>query len=787
VSGLILSDGDRTLALPDISDGTGLWLIDWKPPLPKRDNTYAQGADSNGRRRVRPRPANDEDGQVRVGIGATTETNFWGYLDELEEMIESVHERRGTLRYEPLRSGTPVTLDLESVAITDMPERGVLLNQLVAEATFTFEPRPYARLDPVEIVSSDTLSGPIDYVELGSVPGHTDAWVELELSDASVQRRDHVEAAIQNDYDPASPEPLSLTLASGLTVSGYAGVSTAGGPSGKNASTIVSIPSLSGTPVVVCATTAQPHKSLWKVRARVYPNDVGMRVRLGWKVGDGPITREGWRDVPGAPNWYDIDLGTINIEEMETGHSWTGFIEAYTIEEGNSGYLGTLFLLPGAVYGRARSPLVYSTPLSLLARDDFGFADGTDLGGRAANAGGTWVSAGPGGDFKGTGTTGDIGVDRETTGDSGAHVDYLSNNIAGVLHAAVVTATDPSVGWRGIVARLQTAAPTTDHLLLVLQGQVISVYAQGGWLASYPLGALPAPYPALHQLALAADATGRWAAWYAPFGVPLTKPIMQGQGALLATGGALQSGRVGIYDVNTTATPCRRLWDAVYTAPFSSLGALEASRITRFLHDTVLRQDSGGSMEGRVPVFEGRHLTVRPATRAGRTSRLVVKQRRLDVDAGAPDTGLSDAALGTLTVTPRVALHHIADITTGFPSYSLSGVTTDRTFDCNATSLDELADVLGTLIGDHPGPWSGYTTTNASPDRSFDCNSTTLHELADVVARVISDLQNPSPSPAYTISNLTERRVLNANSVTIDELADVLGTFIGDLVANGDL
>ena len=33
-------------------------------------------------------------------------------------------------------------------------------------------------------------------------------------------------------------------------------------------------------------------------------------------------------------------------------------------------------------------------------------------------------------------------------------------------------------------------------------------------------------------------------------------------------------------------------------------------------------------------------------------------------------------------------------------TYTASNVTPDRTFDANATSLDELADVLGTLISD---------------------------------------------------------------------------------------
>lgn len=33
-------------------------------------------------------------------------------------------------------------------------------------------------------------------------------------------------------------------------------------------------------------------------------------------------------------------------------------------------------------------------------------------------------------------------------------------------------------------------------------------------------------------------------------------------------------------------------------------------------------------------------------------------------------------------------------------TYTLSNVTTDRTLDANDTSMDELADILGTLIAD---------------------------------------------------------------------------------------
>jgi hypothetical protein len=36
-------------------------------------------------------------------------------------------------------------------------------------------------------------------------------------------------------------------------------------------------------------------------------------------------------------------------------------------------------------------------------------------------------------------------------------------------------------------------------------------------------------------------------------------------------------------------------------------------------------------------------------------------------------------------------------------------------------------------------PSSAYTVTNATTDRTFDANATTIHELADVVATIIED------------------------------------------------
>jgi len=327
MSDLILDDSFRTLSLVgDSSGGEGITLQEWVAPLPTYEATYAEGPESEGRRKIRERPQNGQ-GSAKGFIGAQTEPNFWDYVDNLQEMVESVRREKGSLRYEPPHNGTAVTFDLETISVSGLPQHGVLLNSLTCEWEIALEALPYARLDPITVFTDQPISGPIGYVEVPSITGHVEAWAELTLADISSATRSHVEVGLQTDYAPAAPEPLLLNLASGLTVSGFAGSSTTRTGS---YSTNVARATLSASPVVVCSTTAQPHKDLWEGRTRVYPSSDDIRVRLSWRVGDGPITPERWITVPNSGNFYELALETISIRELVFNHSWTGYIEAYS-------------------------------------------------------------------------------------------------------------------------------------------------------------------------------------------------------------------------------------------------------------------------------------------------------------------------------------------------------------------------------------------------------------------------------------------------------------------------
>lgn len=344
---LTLSDGDQSLDLIG-TPGTGVWLDKdgFDLPTPAREMTYAESADSEGRRRVRSRTPNPE-GKGKVVIGANNADDFWGYVDQFQELIESAHRQKGTLRYVPPQDGEPVTFDLEAIRVSGLPQEGVTLNNFVTRGEFEFECKPYGRRDPEVWFSGVVLDGPIDYIDLEGIPGHVDAWAELTLTEVSSQTREHVEVAVQENYDPNNPESL-LIDSDDLVITGFAGAQTTRtGAYDPNASgNNVIRATLTSTPVVICSTGEQPHKGRWKVRLRAYGSTADIRTRLAWKVGDGPISRERWVDIPAAADFYDLDLEVLDIQELETGHSWTGYIEAYATTGVPTLDVDVLFLVP---------------------------------------------------------------------------------------------------------------------------------------------------------------------------------------------------------------------------------------------------------------------------------------------------------------------------------------------------------------------------------------------------------------------------------------------------------
>jgi len=177
---LILSDGTRTYdflatsaAIYVAPDGIGL-------PVVSKDNTYAEGSDSEGRTRIRSRAQNSEAGSLTLQFRASTAATFWDAIDNLQELVESAHLNKGTLAYTKYGSTSSVTYDLESIQVTGLPIKGVHSAQRHAEATITFESKPYGRLPTQRLNVQDsyqtmvTALSPSIFLPLGASSGLTD-------------------------------------------------------------------------------------------------------------------------------------------------------------------------------------------------------------------------------------------------------------------------------------------------------------------------------------------------------------------------------------------------------------------------------------------------------------------------------------------------------------------------------------------------------------------------------------------------------------------------------------
>lgn len=118
-----------------------------------------------------------------------------------------------------------------------------------------------------------------------------------------------------------------------------------------------------------------------------------------------------------------------------------------------------------------------------------------------------------------------------------------------------------------------------------------------------------------------------------------------------------------------------------------------------------------------------------------------------------------------------------------------SNLTTRLSFDANNTSLDELADVLGSLVTAFnlgSTVTTSFTATNVTTDTSYDATDTSLDELADVLGSLIASLTpTGTSSDVYTVTNQTQILVYDADNTSLNELARGIGTLIDRLQDEG--
>lgn len=669
MSSLVLSDGDQQQEFISAT-GSGIWLDKdgLNLPLATFEHTYAEAPNVEGKRRTNSR-ASGAEGSFKLIIANDDETDFWDDVDWLQQLVVSAHERKGTIRFEPPRDGEPVTFNIESIDITGLPQRGVPLNALVAsDIEIKFECQPYGLLDPVTWFTNLWLDGPIDDVVLSGVPGNVDGQIELTIADGSTKAREHIEVAIERDYDSSLDEPLLATLGSFLDVSGTDGASTT--RSGSYAANVARA-TLTRSPVTVCHLSFLEHSGKWKIRCRHYPTSDDIWLRFAWFVGaDGDISEEQWVRVPGANDFYNVDLATIDIPQLDSDHAWKGYVQAY-VDDATSRVLDidALTLLPAGNWGCARAPLTHQTPLLFDLRDDFDqvVTGGSDpLNGKSLPNTGTWDSN------DGDATDAEI----EDTGHTLRRVATLDTNtyptawlaVAGsnVTNGGVQTDLTQDVGGAAESGVLLRYSNANNFLVawMVLRANLDPAFAVVKVVSGTPTtlkatepqvwavgGATGSPY---YRMRLEAYDNGHFALWAH---LRDAKPVLifEGYDVDLATG-ALTTGKRGLFDWNYTSEACTRTFDNFKTYVPQRRVVLNSGSSMLVKSDKATRMSSAGAQPVKVPLFQGRYPTVPPATQEGRKSRLVVTGRRLDIDSGLPDQGLTDGLRVSALVHPRVLL-----------------------------------------------------------------------------------------------------------------------------------
>jgi hypothetical protein len=315
--------------------------------------------------------------------------------------------------------------------------------------------------------------------------------------------------------------------------------------------------------------------------------------------------------------------------------------------------------------GKARAPLLFEAPKVFSVLEDFNHNPGSNLAGTSANPGpgGAWTGSGAT-DF-GLGSGGYLAAVRTFTGDAvgAGRYAWLATSITGAVYGQVAFAID---NW-SLAGRYGAMIRVTDQnnwlrvsANPVPVGGTIEVHKRTGGGTPVLLGSIPSPvglfngvWYVFRPLALA---DGRWAVWFFALNTVPGNPVMQDYDLSLETGQTLANGKIGLYDEHSSGQTCGRSYASLFASIPTADAALFSGRSASFKHDIALRDNSGGTAQGKVPQFRGKYPSAPPATRAARTSRLVVKARRFDIDSGLASRGVSDNLRLDVAAQGRVTL-----------------------------------------------------------------------------------------------------------------------------------
>jgi hypothetical protein len=243
------------------------------------------------------------------------------------------------------------------------------------------------------------------------------------------------------------------------------------------------------------------------------------------------------------------------------------------------------------------------------------------------------------------------GVTAGTTNYSQVTVSVDINWAAVGVSSAGSGNTGSGVIFRGVNASLLSRVQVKS---LSGIGAFLS-YAIGGSSSGSGGGSITFSANTWYTLTVTCDASGRMRAWWNLRGAPLGSPVLDLTLAILGPGGTMATGRVGVYDENSSGTTFTRNMDnfTVYSSGGASASdaVLFQNRSMQIAWDGTRRQDFAASRYQPLTNYQGDYLKMPQTRREQRNVRFIVKASRSILGQG-PDSGIDDIE-ATIRYQPR--------------------------------------------------------------------------------------------------------------------------------------
>lgn len=483
--------------------------------------------------------------------------------------------------------------------------------------------------------------------ERGDHPGR----VRIVVTDTeNVARLGVLWAYRSEHYDSATTAALRYE-AEGLTLMDTATVTTISGASGGGSNNVVTHAALGSnwTPVMLTdldGVGPLTHQGSYRVFARCYTTSTTPpRVRLVWDVGDltNPVVNEAVT-LPGTSAFYLLDLGEIRLDAAPLGtHLWKGQVQGAGTSGGENISIDTLELQPLDEFaGALRASVIVEPGLQdYAARDEFNQA-GTTLNGVTAPVGGNWATTGDTGDFN-LDTSGH-NLFRQIATDTGvlgraATIGSVMTNTA--VRADVMFPSGRAGSLAGVLLRyvdtsnFVAVALQANDLGPVYQLKCLRVVAGSLTERTVDFGISVATW---YTVQAYADTDGNLMAWAFPRGGAKGTPLISFRDSALATGGALDDGKAGLYDFGQSVLGTAHDNFAAWVPDLDCV--VDASGWLEIRTDGVYRENGSGS--GAVSWASGDLPRLPAPGMESKAVELFVRPSRGDLDQ-LPDTSPDDA------------------------------------------------------------------------------------------------------------------------------------------------